>query len=80
MRLHMPFWKCYYHVVWTTKYREPLIMAAVETVLFEAIRMKSAELQSPILAINGAADHIHIAVCITPNVSCLLYTSPSPRD
>lgn len=65
----MPFWKCYYHVIWTTKYREPLITAAMETVLFEAVKMKSAELNCPILAVNAVADHLHVAVCIAPNVS-----------
>src|SRR5690349_11285144 len=62
----MPFWKCYYHVIWATKNREALITPTVETVLFETIRSKSEELRSPVLAINGTADHVHVAVCIRP--------------
>ncbi len=65
----MPFWKCYYHVVWATKERQPIITASVETVLFAAIRSKSDELRCPLLAVNGTEDHIHIAICIRPSLS-----------
>jgi REP element-mobilizing transposase RayT len=41
----------------------------MEQVLYEAVRKKSEELSSPLIAINGIADHIHVAVCITPNIS-----------
>lgn len=34
----MSFWRCYYHLVWTTKNREPLITASVESILFPLIR------------------------------------------
>ncbi len=62
----MPFWKCYYHVVWAAKNRQAIITAALEIVIFQAIRSKSAELHCPVLAINGVADHVHVAVSIRP--------------
>jgi REP element-mobilizing transposase RayT len=65
----MPFWRCYYHVIWATKNRAGLITPKVEAVVFAAIRQKADELQSPILAINGVQDHIHIAVSIPPKLS-----------
>ena len=65
----MPFWRCYYHVIWATKQRAPLISPAVERVMITAIREKAAELETSILAINGVADHIHIAVCIPPKLA-----------
>jgi putative transposase len=65
----MPFRVCYYHVVWATKGRSPLITPRVEKVIFAAIRRKSTELKSPILAINSAADHVHIAVSISTTVA-----------
>jgi len=65
----MPFCKCYYHVIWGTEKREPLITAMVEPIVFEVIRRKSAALHSPILAINGIEDHIHVAVSIAPSVA-----------
>ncbi len=65
----MPFWQCYYHAIWTTKYREPLITSAVEEVIFEIIQVKSVELKCPVLAINGIPDHIHVAVYIPPRLA-----------
>lgn len=65
----MPFWKCYYHVIWTTKNRAAVITPAIETILFSAIRSKSDELNSPILAINETADHVHVAVTIRLSLS-----------
>ncbi len=68
-RSKLPFWKCYYHVVWATKNRQALITAAMESVLFDAIRSKSDELHCPILAVNGVADHLHAAVSIRPSLA-----------
>ena len=65
----MPFRACYYHVVWATKGRSPLITPQIEKVVFAAIRRKTTELNSPILAINGVADHVHVAVSISPAVA-----------
>lgn len=65
----MTFWRCYYHIVWATKHREPLITPQSEQVIFEAVHAKSAELECPILAINGAGDHVHVAVSIIPKLS-----------
>jgi putative transposase len=65
----MPFHVCYYHAVWSTNHREPLITAAVEQVLFEVIERKSTALKSPIHAMNTTTDHIHIAVSIAASVA-----------
>lgn len=62
----MPFWKCYYHVVWTTKYRQPRITPPMETVIHEAIQKKCRQLGCELLAMNGTADHIHVALSIPP--------------
>lgn len=62
----MPFWKCYYHIVWATKNRQPMITPSMEAILFSAIRSKSEELRCPVIAINAVADHIHVAVSIRP--------------
>lgn len=65
----MPFWKCYYHVVWKTKYREACIIPAYEAVIQAAIRDKSMEYDCVILGINMVADHIHVAVAILPSTA-----------
>ena len=65
----MPFWKCYYHLIWATKNRQALVTPAVESVLFEAVRSRSDELHCSVLAVNGTADHIHVAVSIRPSLA-----------
>ena len=65
----MPFWKCYYHVVWATKHRQAVISLAIEPVLFVTVEEKSVELGCSLLAINAVADHVHVAVCIPPALS-----------
>lgn len=65
----MPFWKCYYHIVWATKEREPVITAQIEPILFDSIRYKAQELGCAVLAINGISDHVHAAVSIPPTLT-----------
>jgi REP-associated tyrosine transposase len=65
----LPYWNCYYHLVWATKYRRPLLNAQITPFVYRAIEQKSVELHSPILAMNSVNDHIHVAVCIAPSVS-----------
>jgi len=63
------FWRCFYHFIWSTKQRAPMITPQIETRLYQLIEDKSAELKTRILAIGGVADHIHIAVAIPPTVA-----------
>lgn len=65
----MSFWRCYYHVVWTTKERQPLITSEIERVIIQAATEKSLSLACPIQVINGVADHMHAAVCIPPHIA-----------
>ena len=65
----MPFWKCFYHLIWATKHRAPRITADYEAFLFKLIPHLSKEQDSQIFAINGTEDHIHIAVSIPPKIA-----------
>lgn len=65
----MIFWRCYYHFVWATKNREPLLDVAYEPTIFRVVRDKTAEYDSQVLAINAVSDHIHIAVALHPKVT-----------
>jgi putative transposase len=67
--MFMSFWRCYYHLVWTTKNREPLITASVESILFPLIRAKGLEVGGEVLAVNGVADHVHVAATIPPKMA-----------
>lgn len=65
----MPFWRCYYHVVWATKNRAALITPEKESLIFAVIRAKSVELKGEVLAVNGVQDHVHVAVAIPPGLA-----------
>ena len=62
----MAFWQCYFHAIWSTKGREPLITPPVEDAVRHIVRAKAAEAHCDILAMNTVADHIHLALAIPP--------------
>ena len=37
----MPYWQLFYHIVWTTKKRLPLLTPDVEPVVYEFLRVKA---------------------------------------
>ena len=65
----MPYWSCFYHIVWATKYRQEIITPSMKPIIYDAITQKSGQLHCILLAINSVADHIHIAVRIPPHVA-----------
>jgi putative transposase len=67
------FYQCYYHIVWATKYRAPLISPEIELLIHQTIRDKSHEMECPLYALNGVEDHIHLAVTIPPKVAVAHY-------
>jgi REP element-mobilizing transposase RayT len=62
----MPFWKCYYHVIWTTKYRQPSITPVMEPIIYAAVERKCQQIHCELLALNGTSDHVHAALIIPP--------------
>ena len=65
----MAFWRTYYHIVWGTKERQPLITPDRETNLYHYIIAKADNLNCIIHAINGIEDHIHLIASIPPSLS-----------
>ena len=65
----MSFWRNYYHLVWATKNRKPLIEAAFEKRLYAYMVKKAAELGAFVYIINGTENHIHIILSIPPKTS-----------
>ncbi len=62
----MSFWRTYYHLVWATRNRRPLIDNGMEPVLFAYLEKKALELNVVVYALNGVEDHIHLVVAIPP--------------
>jgi putative transposase len=65
----MAFWRLYYHMVWATKNRAPLIQPQIEARLFGYIVKRAAELGIYVYAINGCDDHLHLVAAIPPKHS-----------
>jgi putative transposase len=65
----MPYWKLFYHFVWSTRAREPLIPADREDEMYSVIVAKAREFGATVHAIGGTDNHIHLAVSIPPPVA-----------
>jgi putative transposase len=65
----MSFWRLYYHLVWATKERLPLIQPDKETELYGYIIGKADYLGCITHAINGTENHTHLVASIPPNLS-----------
>lgn len=65
----MAYWKLFYHVVWATKNREPLITPELETVVYDYLRAKAVGLGAMVFAVNGMPDHVHVVATIPPTIA-----------
>jgi putative transposase len=65
----MPYWKLYYHFIWGTKDRLPLILPTFESDLYRVITAKVKELEGFVHAIGGTEDHVHLAVSAPPKLA-----------
>jgi putative transposase len=65
----MPYWQLFYHIVWATKKRTPLLTPDVEPIIYGFLRSKAIGLGATVFALNGVADHVHIVVAIPPKIA-----------
>ena len=65
----MPYWRLFYHIVWSTKNREPLLTPTVESIIYGFLRSKATGLGAQVFALNGTLDHVHIVVSIPPKIA-----------
>jgi len=65
----MPYWRLFYHFVWGTKNKEPLIEPEWEKSLHNVIAAKSTGLEAFVHAVGGIEDHIHLVVSVPPKIS-----------
>ncbi len=65
----MTFWRTYYHIVWSTKGRLPLITENIEIELYEYIKNKCHGLECSLHAIGGMDDHLHLVLSIPPSMA-----------
>ncbi len=65
----MPYCQLFYHIVWATKFREPLITPEIEPAVHNFIRQKALELEATLFALNGYIDHIHLIAAVPPKIA-----------
>lgn len=65
----MPYWKLYYHFVWGTKNRLPLIDSTLEPELYRVIAAKAQDMGGFVHALGGIEDHVHLGVSIPPKLA-----------
>lgn len=65
----MPYCQLFYHLVWATKDRAPLLTAKVEPILHGLLRSKAVQLGARVFALNGIEDHVHLVASIPPSLA-----------
>jgi putative transposase len=65
----MPYWRLYYHFVWATRNRDPLIDEPVEALIRESLAESAEALSARIHAVGMVADHSHLLVSMPPKVA-----------
>ncbi len=65
----MPKWRLFYHIVWATKGREPLIDEANEAVIRVSIQTTSWSEKVILHAIGTMPDHVHVASSVPPSIA-----------
>src|SRR5262249_43696267 len=62
----MAYWRLYYHLVWGTYKRLPLIDAEVERIVCGTFHSKAKDLRLFIHETGMVADHVHMVVSMPP--------------
>jgi putative transposase len=62
------YWQLYYHIVWATKGRQPIISEEVQDTIVRYVQAKCDEMGCVLHAAGAASDHEHILVSIPPDV------------
>ena len=65
----MAYWRLFYHFVWTTKNREPLITPDIETNIYRFLHAEAKRLYVPLFIIGGTMDHVHVLAAVRPALS-----------
>ncbi|MES2649229.1 MAG: IS200/IS605 family transposase [Bacteroidota bacterium] len=63
--------KNYLHIVFSTKYRQPLIKAPNEEALHSYLGGTCRQLDCPVLAVGGYTDHIHILCMLSKKIALM---------
>jgi REP element-mobilizing transposase RayT len=64
----MPYGQLFYHIIWSTKNRLPLLTPDIEPIIYGYLRSKAIALEARVFTLNGTPDHVHLVVSIPPKI------------
>jgi putative transposase len=65
----VPRWRLFYHLVWSTDGRRPIINPLIESAAHRELRAVASRYGILVHAIGGIEDHLHLMVSIPPKLS-----------
>lgn len=65
----MAYWRQFFHIVWATHKRQPLLTPDIEPQVHRVVAALCAEQGGQAFAVNGMPDHIHVVTTIPPTLS-----------
>jgi putative transposase len=63
------FWQLYYHLIWATKRREPVIGDEAADLIRRSIQSVCTERRVIVHSIGVMPDHVHLAASVPPRIS-----------
>jgi REP element-mobilizing transposase RayT len=63
------YMKLYYHIVFSTKNRQPFITSAIENELHKYVAGIIRGIDGHAIEVNGLADHVHILTILPPKIA-----------
>lgn len=65
----MPYWRLFYHLIWSTRHRAPLIGDAEEPILRRSFHLTCQDLGAIPHAVGIMPDHVHVVVSAPPKIA-----------
>jgi putative transposase len=65
----MSYYKLFYHFVWATYGRYPLLVSATRDAVYGTIISKATKLGAYVHALNGVEDHVHLVATVPPAIA-----------
>jgi putative transposase len=66
---NMPKSSLFYHFIWSTKHRQPLLDDSNKKIIYKSCIAKAVELGSIVLEIRAVDDHIHLLLSASPSIA-----------
>ena len=64
----MTYWRLHYHLIWSTRDRQPALTGEREKLFYGVLYGKAKELGIKIHAAGNVEDHVHVVVSIPPTL------------